>query len=87
MTQIQVGKLKEPTIPGTSPKKYKYPDLKYNEDGWAKAARYLPEEYDLVLLKYKNRTVPGWRSGNYWDGRMVDANEEVIYWKRQKDCI
>lgn len=54
-------------------------------DGWADAQRYLPADYDLVLLKLDNgRVRAGWSTGCGWDGLKLQPEERVLYWKRKE---
>lgn len=64
---------------------YEYKDIDYDEDGWADAKKFMPADFDLCLLKIKDKkSRVGWASGNYWDGLHVNSEDEVLYWKKQK---
>lgn len=63
---------------------FAYRDVFFDPDGWADASRFLPEEYDLVLLKYDTeRTTCGWLSGTTWEGLRHNPDQQVLYWKRK----
>ena len=61
--------------------------LNYNDvphlDQWVDASKYLPGDYDLVIMKTETKTFPGWFSGIAWDGYRVPPNSNVLYWKRE----
>ncbi len=61
-----------------------YTDVFYNEEGWADAKKFLPINYDLVLVKTKDHVVKtGWSNGFGWDGLNLESEDEVLYWKRR----
>lgn len=64
-------------------RKFSYRDVVYDEDKWVDAKKFLPADFDLMFLKTKDKTYPGWSSGVKWDGLNVPKNLEVLYWKRQ----
>jgi hypothetical protein len=64
-------------------RKATYSDVEFDDDGWADASKYLPENYDLVRFKTANATYNGWSRGRKWDGLRVEGQQEVLYWKRQ----
>lgn len=61
-----------------------YSRVKKDFDGWVKAEDYLPEDFDLVLLKIDNGIKKGWWAGNKWDGLRYYEGEEVKFWKKTK---
>ena len=63
-------------------RKFGYRDIPFDQDGWADAKKYLPEDYDLMFLKTKDKTYNGWSIGTKWDGKSIDSDAEVLYWKR-----
>lgn len=68
------------------PRYWTYKDVKYDEDGWADANKYLPADYDLVYLKIEDQPcVCGWSAGNSWDGLQVKKEDKVLFWKRKFD--
>lgn len=61
-----------------------YKTILYDSDGWVDAKKYMPADYELCLLKIKDKkTQPGWASGLKWDGLRIKEEDEVLYWKRQ----
>lgn len=63
-----------------------YADIPVDEDGWADAKEFMPADYDLCLLKIKDKkTQSGWASGLNWDGLKVKDEDEVLYWKKQRE--
>lgn len=80
---IKVGrKIKE-----KESKIYSYHDVKYDDDGWADASKYLPLDFDLVYLKAVDRkeVIRGWHCHNVWDGYKLKDKEKILYWKKDKD--
>lgn len=79
---IRVGRDKIQTE--TKIRKAIYNDCSYDADGWADASKFLPLEYDLVLMKIKDKkTQIGWVSFNQWDGLKFGKTDEVLYWKKK----
>lgn len=65
---------------------YAYSDVTFDEDGWADAKLFMPGDFDLCHLKIKDKkTKPGWASGNKWDGLNVTLDDEILYWKINRD--
>jgi len=60
---------------------HSYKDVKVDLDGWSDAKKYLPLDFDMCLLKFEDKTLPGWYCGNSWDGKKVHQNDKVLYWK------
>lgn len=50
-------------------------------DGWVNAKEWLPQNFDLVTMKTKNRYIQGWYQGTRWDGYKYKG-EDVTHWKR-----
>lgn len=67
-------------------REFSYRDIFYDEDGWADATKYLPEDFDLITMKMKNGDYKsGWSIGNSWRGARLRKDDEVLYWKRKSD--
>ncbi len=67
---------------------FSYRDVEYDEDGWVDATKYIPEECDLVILRMDDdRSLPGWWTGNGWDGLRIKRKDKVLYWKRKLDWM
>lgn len=65
---------------------YSYMDVKFDEDGWADTKEFIPADFDLCYLKIKDKkTKSGWANGLKWDGLNVDPDDEVLYWKINKN--
>jgi len=63
-----------------------YTNVEYDRDGWADAKRFLPADYDLCHLKIQGKkTISGWSTGNKWDGLNLKPQDEVLFWKINKD--
>lgn len=67
-------------------RKFSYKNILYDENGWADAKKYIPEDFDLVSLKVKDKEpiFYGWSIGKNWDGYKIQREDEVIAWKRQE---
>lgn len=63
-------------------RKFSYKDIDYDPDKWADAKKFFPADFDLMLLKTKDKTYSGWASGYKWDGYKHKKENEVLYWKR-----
>ncbi len=73
-------------IPVTQWKNFLYNHVAVDEDGWADCNKYLPADYDLVLVKVEGKPVmAGWISGVEWDGLKLQSNDKVKYWKRKEE--
>lgn len=71
---MKVGTCKENT----------YSKVHFDDGGWADAKRFLPGDFDLCLLKVKDRkSLVGWISGTSWDGLNMKPDYEVLYWKKK----
>lgn len=65
-------------------RKFSYRDVIYDADMWVDAKKFLPADYDLMWLKTKEKTYPGWSVGTLWDGLNIQPEIEVIYWKKRE---
>jgi hypothetical protein len=92
--KIKVGNVKEYVytqnkITGRTnkvPIPYVYKDVAYDIDGWADSEKYLPEDFDLVLMKLaRGKTVPGWIGGTTWYGLRFKKDDAVLFWKRNPE--
>lgn len=65
--------------------RYSYKNVFFDEDGWADAKKYVPEDFDLVSVKIKNKKIcSAWVNGKTWDGLKIKREDEVLAWKRQE---
>lgn len=81
---IKAGAKKYPGVK-KSPK-YSYRDIYFDPGKWADASRFLPEDYDLVLMRLTNgKTITGWSVGLKWEGLRLQPEDNVKYWKRKLD--
>lgn len=65
---------------------YSYKDVNYDINGWADSTKFLPEDFDLVLMKIDGKkTIYGWAIGNSWSGLKYKKGEKVLYWKRKPE--
>lgn len=62
-------------------RKLNYKDIPYDPEGWVDADKYLPADFDLMLLKTDKNTLKGWSTGIKWDGLRI-AEQKILYWKR-----
>lgn len=70
----------------TNPRAFTYKDVVYDIDGWADSARFLPCDFDLVILKVEGKkSISGWSTGASWDGLNLAIGDKVLYWKRKPD--
>ncbi len=61
-----------------------YNDVEFDENGWADAEKFLPEDYDLVSIRVEGKKdTYGWVVGEYWDGVLLRSRDKVIAWKRE----
>ena len=51
-------------------KEYMYSLVKFDDDKWADASKFLPADYDLVWcqIENKDKALSGWHTGTCWDG-------------------
>ena len=69
-----------------NPPKISYRHVRFDEDGWADASKWLPADYDLVFLKLeRGPTIAGWAYGNEFLGLKLKDDDKVLYWKRKPD--
>jgi len=67
---------------GKNERSFSYRDIKYDDNGWADRCKYLPIDYDLLILKrYGKKDTPGWYTGSKWEGLRLDEEDKVIAWK------
>lgn len=82
---IKVGSFK---IWGQRYPLYTYNNVIYDIDGWADVNYYLPNDFDIVMLRVKNihKPIPGWYTGRGWDGLKWNDDYEVLQWKKENEC-
>ena len=66
-------------------RKFSYPSVIMDSNGWADCKDFLPESFDLVKMKIGDTCKMGWFQGSSWDGYKYDNSEEVTHWKRVVD--
>lgn len=65
--------------------KQNYTHVHFDLDGWADSNKFMPADFDLCLVKIKNKkTKSGWAVGMQWDGLKIENNDQVLYWKLNK---
>lgn len=75
---IQVGKPRA----DDKKKKYSHANIKTDIEGWANVSEYLPEDFELVLLRNaEGTTYFGWYTGAEWDGLRTKMRK-TTHWKR-----
>jgi len=79
---VQVGKDYSKKKDGIHIPKLTYAKVPNDGNGWVEAHKYLPANYDLVLMKIGDTYKPGWYQGNSWEGYKYEPGEEVTHWKR-----
>lgn len=83
---IIVGKLKPDPSQRKARSCYAYSDVKFNNEGWADAIKFLPKEFDLCDLKTETGKIfRGWYSGQSWDGINVKPKCNIKFWKRHEE--
>lgn len=87
--RIKVGDIKSYKIKADGRKNpvfYSYAHVEYDIDGWADVEKYLPNDFDLVFLRLKReRTIPGWINGQFFEGRKLKPDDVVLFWKRKEE--
>lgn len=59
-----------------------YRNIKYDNEGWADGSIYLPDQFDLCILKTeKEKVIKGWHTGQIWDGLNVKILDKIKFWK------
>jgi hypothetical protein len=54
--------------------------------GWVSIEDFLPNDYDLLLVKTKSgRIYKAWLSHNIWDGLKIKQSDTVEFWKNPKE--
>ncbi len=65
-------------------KQWTYDHVVYEKNGWADPIKFLPEDFDMVLLNRKNKTpIRGWINGKTWVGFRLKIYDEVIGWRKE----
>lgn len=65
---------------------HSYDDVKFDIDGWADSKEFMPDDFDLCELKITGKkSRSGWASGSKFDGLNIQSDDEVLYWKKQKE--
>ncbi len=64
--------------------KTSYKNIYYDRDGWVDAKKYLPSDYDLVMIMFSTGEVTyGWTMGKNWQGVLVTHETVVKSWKKK----
>lgn len=73
-------------ISETNKKVFTYPMCDYDENGFVDASKYIPIDFDLVLIECEKDklkfNIYGWYSGHGWDGFRYNG-EKVLRWKKK----
>jgi hypothetical protein len=64
-------------------RKISYNDIIIDEDGWTDADKYLPIDFDLVIVKTNKKTYFAWHAFSYWEGLKLPEMSKVLCWKRR----
>lgn len=71
---------------GEKPGSITYTTVPKDYDGWVDASLYLPQDYDLILMRVDRKsykcTFPGWWNGGSFDGAEYRDGDIVKLWKR-----
>ena len=65
-----------------------YEAVEYDREGWASTKKVNPLPFDMTLCKVERqgkilkKYLPGWWTGNKWEGRKLKEEDKVISWKR-----
>lgn len=69
-------------------KPHSYQSVVYEKDGWADPSKFLPDDFDMVLLNRKGREpITGWINGRTWVGFRLKLDDVVIGWKKREDQL
>lgn len=85
---LKVGTYYDSTTKKGDPckKSWTYCHVQYEKDGWADPDKFLPEDYDLVLLNRQDKNpIKGWVNGTTWFGFRLKEEDKVIGWRRVKE--
>lgn len=55
--------------------------IKKDPDGWVDEKIYHPLPYDMVLMKTTDKKIPGWWTGQKWEGVRLEDEDKVLWWK------
>lgn len=70
-------------VQGTE-KKVAYKDVYKNVNEWVNASKYIPIDYDLVMVRLSNGDLTyGWAQGSTWQGVLITPETRVIAWKKK----
>lgn len=59
--------------------------IEKDKDGWVDPNKYLPLDYDLVLVLVGEKMIPAWHALGHWDGLRLPLKAEVKCWKEKRD--
>jgi hypothetical protein len=67
-------------------RKFTYKDVLYDSKDWADASKFLPADYDMMIIRVKDKpTITGWCMGSKWEGFRLKDGDEVTQWKRKPE--
>ena len=66
---------------------FNYMKVKFDDDKWADASKFLPGDFDLCYCKIRDekKILPGWHTGFCWDGSNIKPKHEILFWKLNYD--
>ena len=83
--QVKASILSDPSKK-TGCRFFYYTDIPFEAKEWNSVEEYLPEDYDLILLKtVTGKIFKGWLSFRTWDGMRKEENDVVKFWKLGND--
>lgn len=59
-------------------------DVKTNEEGWTDAKLFRPYPYDLVAMQTQRKIIPGWWTGQKWEGLRLRDGDKILFWKQEQ---
>jgi hypothetical protein len=72
---------------------FTYKEVKEEEDGWVSLKKFYPLRFDLVSLRIKRgsceekKQIPGWWTGEAWEGQKLKIDDVVIGWKQDPEAL
>ena len=65
---------------------YTYNDVEFDDEEWADAEKFLPADFDLVIIQVQGKEpICGWSTGSNWDGLFYQPGDKIFRWKRKPD--
>jgi hypothetical protein len=63
-----------------------YSNVPKDSNGWVRSTTFFPFPYDLCsLLLEDGKSVPGWWTGQEWEGRRLKEGDIIVAWKKSEE--